>query len=493
MNRKLKKHHRWVSLGLVMVLICTFFVPPYPLLAAVEQEQTQADQVQNGEQEKQEHNSYVETLLRHANDQEVWTEWLKQNAFSLDQLEVSEDDDFADLDFLKPLLEDQRIVMLGESSHGVKEFNSVKVRLVQYLHQELGFNVLAFESGWAEAYAVNAQLDQLTGQEMMEKCIFPVWHTEEVLPLFEYIREQADSERPLQLAGFDLQPMYAFSEYVAALFAEVDLEMARRWEQVEESYRTAVYSYQRTEEEFKKHRAEWIAEYEQIEQFLKKYKKKLAALRPDQPELITILERAIAERKKVLMEYVPAMLRLYHQDETTFALPTSVQENFNYLRDLAMAEHLTWLAEEMYPNQKIIVWGHNYHLRKQNSSVKDDPLFMGLPMPTMGELLPARLQMQTYSIGLYMYQGESANNIGDVEQVRTDHDPHSIEAILHLAGRDNLFVDLKGQVPNVGNAWMFTPRQALYWGMFPETFIPRNQYDGLLWIDTVSPPDYTNQ
>lgn len=115
--------------------------------------------------------------------------------------------------------------------------------------------------------------------------------------------------------------------------------------------------------------------------------------------MTSILERATDERIRVLNDFAEARTWLYSQDEKTFEIPASVNDNFNYIRDLAMAEHLTWLAEEMYPDKKIIVWGHNYHLRKQNTAVVDDPLYMGLPMPTLGELLPDRLKAEVCTKG----------------------------------------------------------------------------------------------
>jgi len=53
------------------------------------------------------------------------------------------------------VLKDKRIVFLGENAHGVSEFTTMKARLIRYLHEELGFDVLAFESNVADAYAAN--------------------------------------------------------------------------------------------------------------------------------------------------------------------------------------------------------------------------------------------------------------------------------------------------------------------------------------------------
>jgi len=85
---------------------------------------------------------------------EDWKNWLSDNAVSLNSINPEQTgsdariapEKFADLEALKPLLQDKRIVYLGESSHGAAQYNSAKTRLIQYLHQELGFNVIAFET-----------------------------------------------------------------------------------------------------------------------------------------------------------------------------------------------------------------------------------------------------------------------------------------------------------------------------------------------------------
>jgi len=40
---------------------------------------------------------------------------------------------------------------------------------------------------------------------LMRSCIYGVWYTEELIPLFEYIRETERTVRPLRLTGVDVQ------------------------------------------------------------------------------------------------------------------------------------------------------------------------------------------------------------------------------------------------------------------------------------------------
>ena len=56
----------------------------------------------------------------------------------------------------------------------------------------------------------------------MRNCIFGVWHTNEVLPLFEYIKSTQGTARPLTLAGFDTQLSSSLgASYRPAFFANL--------------------------------------------------------------------------------------------------------------------------------------------------------------------------------------------------------------------------------------------------------------------------------
>lgn len=429
-------------------------------------------------------------LKQHMYNHEAWAAWVKEHAHPI-TLETSAAHDFSDLEPLKPLLADRRVVMLGESSHGVREYNLAKVRLIQFLHQEMGFDVIAFESSWADAYAVAALSDALSAYDMMEQSIYPVWHTEEVLALFEYIKETQTTARPLHVAGIDIQPLNAFSNLVGEWLDATDPAWGAAWREVESQSIPAVHAFEYPWDELPARRDDWILSYNALARYVQEHAEQLSSARPDLPDFAAVVLRAIDERIRVLNEFVEAKAML--MSPVFASLPTHAEQNYSYVRDLMMAENLTWLAEEMFPDKKIIVWGHNYHIRKQNSSVQDDPLFMGLPTPSLGELLPDRLQAQTYSIGLYMFSGTHVDNMRVVQEIPTAHDPDSIEAILQHAGYDVAFVDMKHQVPEVGNTWMFTDRKALYAGMFEESFIPRNQYDGILWFAAVQPPEYLGE
>ncbi|MCG5215875.1 erythromycin esterase family protein [Streptosporangium soli] len=61
-----------------------------------------------------------------------------------------------DLEPLRKLVADARVVAIGESAHLVREFYLVRHRLLRFLVEQCGFTVLAFEAPFTEAQAIDA-------------------------------------------------------------------------------------------------------------------------------------------------------------------------------------------------------------------------------------------------------------------------------------------------------------------------------------------------
>ena len=77
--------------------------------------------------------------------------YLKENAVVVSNVEPS-NEDYTDFALLKQSLQDITIVGLGEQSHYDGSTFKAKTRLVKFLHQQMGFCVIAFESGFYDCY-----------------------------------------------------------------------------------------------------------------------------------------------------------------------------------------------------------------------------------------------------------------------------------------------------------------------------------------------------
>ncbi|MGI8312740.1 erythromycin esterase family protein [Saccharopolyspora hattusasensis] len=63
--------------------------------------------------------------------------------------------DMSDLDVLREIIGDARVVCIGESAHYTSEFYRLKDRIMRFLVSNLGFTVFAMESGFPEGLAVD--------------------------------------------------------------------------------------------------------------------------------------------------------------------------------------------------------------------------------------------------------------------------------------------------------------------------------------------------
>src|SRR3981189_3704283 len=60
-----------------------------------------------------------------------------------------------DYDPLLNLIGEARVVLLGEASHGAREFYHHRAQITERLIQEKGLNAVAVEGDWPDAYRVN--------------------------------------------------------------------------------------------------------------------------------------------------------------------------------------------------------------------------------------------------------------------------------------------------------------------------------------------------
>ena len=110
-----------------------------------------------------------------------------------------------DFEIIKEWVKGKKIVAIGESTHGLGEFYTLKSELVQYLHKELGFEVLAIEGGFGDINLAWMDINSLDFLTLRNETLFGNFRCQEIEPLFKYIKAQSNSKTPLFYAGFDPQ------------------------------------------------------------------------------------------------------------------------------------------------------------------------------------------------------------------------------------------------------------------------------------------------
>src|SRR5438874_4489152 len=133
-------------------------------------------------------------------DRDARVAWLKQHAIPLRSIDPT-DEDFSDLEPLRAAIGDARVVQLGEQSHGDGATFHAKARLIKFLHQKMGFDVLAFESGLYDCRKAWELLKAGTEPyEAVTHGVFGIWtRSEQFQPVIDYLEKTVKSDRPLEL------------------------------------------------------------------------------------------------------------------------------------------------------------------------------------------------------------------------------------------------------------------------------------------------------
>jgi erythromycin esterase len=410
---------------------------------------------------------------------EEWVQWIKENSIDIGNVT----DSSVNMEFIDEIARNKDYLFLGENSHGVSEYNSFKSSLIKYLHEKHDFDVIAFESGLGEVSASYAEAEQTDSETTMKNAIFQVWHSEEILPLFDYITEKRESDNPLILTGFDMQPMGSFPAFIQNWFNKVDPVMAEKVMDVEAIYRDhTLGSRNIMKEQFIEDKEKLLKGYEEAIAFIHANEKELQDVYPDEPNLTQITIKTFENR-------IEALTDLY----SVYDFEMDIAKHMD-ARDKIMSSNIEWLMNTIYRGKKIIFWGHNYHIRDNNTQVESENLEMGrFESKSMFEYLPKEIKEKSYVLGLYMHGGFASYNGGHEYEVNSQHNEYekdSLEQLLYHAKGENIFINIEGQAETTGTSWMFQPIHALDWGLYKERLILNNHYDGIVLFKTVHSPNY---
>lgn len=395
------------------------------------------------------------------------------------------DRDFSDLEPLRAAIGTRRLVMLGEETHGDGPTFLAKTRLIEFLHERMGFNVLAFESGFYDVH--RAWADVASGSDPMQairSSIFHLWtDVEQTQDLWQYVVANARTNRPLILAGIDSQFTGAMSQehlvadlnaVVSGLPPDARLEASRR--RVVDVL--AAYFAARREgggalAAFQKQTT--LADQARFYIALFEIRRRLAAQEHADPA------------KAVLRDYWVQLLdststQLQHFWHVDLASPAQPGPKFDWadfnLRDRQMAENLAWLAQREYPNEKIIVWAATSHEMRHREFLTDEYA----PYVPMGDWLDRIAKAQVYTIGFTAFEGKAG--IGSDWDIGVAA-PGSLEALIHATGEEYAFVDFRHL--GVSGAWLTDLLSCRPLGYQPNVTSWPATMDGLFYIERMTP------
>ena len=239
-------------------------------------------------------------------------------------------------------IENVRILALGGHTHGAASVFALKTDLIKYLHQHHGFDLFILESGM---YDVREIMQQAKAGKSIKKLapgnIFYMYaNSKEVTPLFDYVNDQLNTENPLTLVGFDSQHTGGLS--LTGLVT--DLTKAQR--AIDNAWVNS---------------PNWQVFAKQLQQVLDGSDVRLPM---EQEQLFfSQLDTLATNFEKHNLQ---GNNGFWYRITKGLAAQAKRQWQLVDNRSQQMGENIKWWAEQ-YPDKKIIVWAHTWHLTKEGN------------------------------------------------------------------------------------------------------------------------------
>jgi len=305
-------------------------------------------------------------------------QYIKNNAVKIDTAM----DNLRDLESLKSIFADQRIIGMGEATHGTQEFQLEKFRMLKFLVTKMGFKLFGIEANFTECRQVNDYVLYGTGdaKKAVAGMIFWTWNTAEVVKMVEWMR-QYNSDKPdnekVKFYGFDMQfdgmAIQKISEKLKRLDSAYFNSHFAALKDIHLYTKTGYVAYS------KQKRDSVLALIGQTKIYCTGHEQELKKLYS-------------AEE----VEYNERDLRLLEQclDEDEASTTKKVSINEGVVRDKYMAENIEWILRHEGDDSKMLVWAHNAHVSKT-----------GQYFDSMGQHLKKMYGQQYYVIGFDFNKG----------------------------------------------------------------------------------------
>ena len=380
-------------------------------------------------------------------------DWIQDQAFPI--LSVEPTDDMSDLEPLREIVGDARIVGLGEQTHGTHEFVTMKHRIIRFLVEEMGFTALALEDSWsggllADRYVVGGKGTRDDATRAFE---FWTYRCDEFIDIVRWMRSHnLRADQPVHLVGIDnkaphLAPSwfrtllpYTGEPFDAAFLRDVDSRLPLKAPKLNSDDPEV--------------RAEGFA-------FLQSLVDEVFAVLPEIEDGLTPLERAT-------IQHIPRAIAQVHDyaeiaETELHDAGWWVPAVFNF-RDACMAENTLWWLDQLGENSRIIVYAHNGHV------VRGWPETQSVHL---GEHLSNAYGEEYIAIGFSTCEGTCTAMNPEIGQVGDLSLPGpsagSYESVLCRTERADFFVDLRTLEPETAAFnWMNTPREFKAVGSLPD-------------------------
>jgi erythromycin esterase-like protein len=325
------------------------------------------------------------------------------------------------------------VVLIGEATHGTREFYRIRADLTRALIRQRGFDIVAVEADWPDAYRANQWVRLLGTDGTAEAALddftrFPrwMWRNREVVRFLRWLRSENADRPPDARAGFyglDLYSLHRSMARVIEYLDKVDPGAAKRARQGYACFDVfgedvQLYGYATSLN------LERSCEDEVIQQ--------LVDLRRRAAEYATRDGRIAADEYFVAEQNAQVV-----RDAETYyrAMVRGGAESWN-VRDRHMMTTLVALldhARRSRPRPRAVVWAHNSHLGDARATSMAD-----IGELNLGQLARERFGSACCAVGMTTHEGDvtAAHEWDEPAALRGVRPslPGSYERLFHDAG-----------------------------------------------------------
>lgn len=249
---------------------------------------------------------------------------------------INDGRNFIDLKPIGELIDNSKLVAIGESHHTSKGFYQAKFRIIQYLIKELNFRAIAFEDNWDAVLEINNFLLNGIGNSKSALLKFyPVWRAETILEMLNWMREfnKQNPSNPVKIFGFDMQNIDKSSQYLLNAFKSNQKNDFT--DEVLECNKSLPYYYNKN-------------------------------IKMSECNKCLLLSSKLIKNSNFYSKNFPyskvAAISLKSNYERSC---TASEQERLAIRDQAMAKILPLMLERIAPNSKSIIWAANGHIHTE--------------------------------------------------------------------------------------------------------------------------------
>ena len=368
------------------------------------------------------------------------------------------------------LLEDVRIVALGEATHGNVEFQELKLEVFRQLVETTKVRGFALEGDFGGCALANQYIlyDKGNAEEVVKRLGFEIYRTDQMLALVQWMHDynlEASDENKVRFYGFDMQRNICNKELIKEFYQMIDKEKAVEYMEQLDFY------YGETEQAYDK---------------------------VNLPQIENLLNDIVGDLETNQATYEASNEEVYAyalQGAKCLLQNIVLQEagnNYSQVRDKNMTENVKWILnrEEKIYGTKLMISGHNGHVAKAVSSLYTN----------MGYYLHEEMGTEYFVIGTDFYNTTCSlpENEGRAEHKFCSDDPLA-KAVGEMSENKyyldfkmvredtNIFKLLHETMPTGSLGESYSPVMNILKSTYQINIAPSELYDGMILVYEATP------